>query len=336
MTLYLDISRELAGRVVAGELEPGAELPSIRRLAEQRHTTASTVSRSYRHLAQTGVIAQSDRRRARIAPYAQLAARRLLGTERDFRLAGSDDPALDVVLRETGRAVIVVGTRGSFQGLAALWRGTADGAAIHLLHHSGVYNAPYAAALLRGRQPSLIHLWRREQGLLVPPGNPREITGARDLRRARVAKREFGAGTRVLLDRVLQDANIAPESVPGPETTSHLEVALAVASGVVDVGLGVRAAATALELDFIPLVWEEYDIALPGDALGAAQPLVTALRTPAVRRSITQLGGYDTARAGEITALADSAASGDVRAGQPKVPRAPTKRGGRARRPVQK
>lgn len=305
MTRYLDICREIAARVVAGELGVGAELPSIRELADQQHTTASTVGRSYRHLAELGVITQSDRRRARIAADGALAARSLLTTERDFRLAGSDDPALDLVLREAGRAVVTVGTRGSFQGLTALWRGTADGAAIHLLHPSGVYNAPYASALLRGRQPTLIHLWRREQGLLLPPGNPNNITTVADLRDARVAKREFGAGTRVLLDRMLIDAGIQPHSVPGPESDSHLEVALAVASGVADAGLGVRAAAAALDLDFVPLVWERYDIALAADALGAAEPLITALRALTVRRDIGQLGGYDTKHAGQIKTLPD-------------------------------
>jgi molybdate-binding protein len=307
VTRYLDICREVGARVLSGELPAGAELPSIRELARQQDTTATTVSRAYRHLAHAGVIAQGDRRRARIAPDGALAARRLLGAERDFRLAGSDDPALDLVLREAGRSIVRVGTTGSFQGLAALWRGTADGAAIHLLHRSGVYNAPYASALLRGRQPTLIHLWRREQGLLVPPGNPSRITTASDLRDVRVAKREFGAGTRVLLDRMLSDAGIAPHSVPGPESASHLEVALAIASGVADAGLGLRAAAAALDLDFIPLVWEQYDIALPADALDGAQPLIFSLRSPAIRRSINQLGGYDTKRAGAITTLPDPA-----------------------------
>jgi hypothetical protein len=150
-----------------------------------------------------------------------------------------------------------------------VWRGTADGAAIHLLHRSGVYNAPYARALLRGRQPTLIHLWRREQGLLV------------------------GAGTRVLLDRMLIDAGIQPHSVQGTESDSHLEVALAVASGVADAGLGVRAAAAALDLNFVPLVSEQYDIALPADALG----------------------GYDTRHAGQIKTLPDP---------PPRCPHAPT------------
>ncbi len=300
MTRYLDVSSEIARRVEAGELEPGSELPSIRSLAQQRAMTSSTVSRAYRHLAQAGVITHSERRRARIAPDGVIAARHLLGAEREFRLAGSDDPALDVVLREAGRAVITGGSRGSFQGLTALWRGNADGAAIHLLHRSGAYNTPFARALLRGRQPTLIHLWRREQGLLVPHGNPLELAAPGDLRALRVAKREFGAGTCVLLDRLLDDHGIAGHTVPGPEAGSHLEVALAVASGVADAGLGVRAAAIALDLDFIPLVWEQYDIVLPGDVLGLAAPLITALRDPAIHTSITELGGYDVTLAGTI------------------------------------
>jgi molybdate-binding protein len=305
VTRYLDIAHAIAARVDKGELAPGAELPSVRDLARHHQTTASTTNRAYRHLADAGVISLSGRRRARIEPDGRLAARRLLRTEREFRLAGSDDPALDIVVRQAGGAITTVGTRGSFQGLTALWRGTADGAAIHLLHHSGTYNAPYAAALLRRREPTLIHLWRREQGLLVPPGNPDNITHASDLRNVRVAKREFGAGTRVLLDRMLRDSGVRPDSVPGPETTSHLEVALAVAAGVAAAGVGLRAAASALDLDFIPLVWEEYDVVLPGSALSAAEPLITTLRDPAIRRTIDDLGGYDTAGAGEIQRIPD-------------------------------
>lgn len=303
MTRYLDVSSDIARLVDAGELPVGAELPSVRVLAAERDTTPSTISRAYRHLAQAGVITQSERRRATVATDAAFAARRLLGSERPFRLGGSDDPALDLVLRRAGRSVVVVGTRGSFQGLTALWRGTVDGAAIHLLHRSGVYNSPFARALLRGREPSLIHLWRREQGLLVPPGNPRGIAGPGDLRTLLVAKREFGTGTRVLLDRLLADAHILPTVVLGPVAGSHLEVALAVASGVADAGLGVRSAAAALDLNFVPLVWEDYDIALSADSLGAAGPLIDALRDGYVRSSIAELGGYDVDLTGTIETL---------------------------------
>ncbi|MGH3673411.1 MAG: substrate-binding domain-containing protein, partial [Pseudonocardiaceae bacterium] len=77
----------------------------------------------------------------------------------------------------------------------------------------------------------------------------------------------------------------------------------AVASGVTDVGLGVRAAANDLDLDFIAVAWECYDIALAEDALGAARPLITALRDPAVQASILAFGGYDLARAGTVELL---------------------------------
>ncbi len=222
----------------------------------------------------------ADRRRARVAAGGDIAARRLLGGPAALRLAGSDDPGLDVVLRHAGAAVATVGARGSFHGLTRIWRGTADAAAIHLRHRSGTHNSPFARTLLRGRQPAIIHLWRREQGLLTPEGNPGHVRGPADLRPLRVARRSFGTGTRVLLDRLLTDAGIPPASVTGPDAGSHLEVAMTVASGQADTGLGVRAAATALDLGFVPVTWEEFDIVLSGAALPAAEPLIAALRDP--------------------------------------------------------
>jgi len=303
MTEYLDVSTEIARRVRAGELGSGAELWSVREHARRRGITASTINRAYRCLAEHKVIVLGDRRRARIAPDGALAAARFLEPDRVFRLAGSDDPALQIVLGHVRRHVATVGTRGSFHGVRTLARGDADGAAIHLLHRNGTYNAPFARALLRGHGPTLIHLWRREQGLLVAHGNPANITTPADLRGCRVAKREHGTGTRVLLDRLLTAAGIPPDDVPGPELGSHLEIALAVASGIADAGLGVRAAATDLDLDFVSLTWEHYDIALAADALDAAAPLITALREPEVGAAITALGGYDVIRPGTVEPL---------------------------------
>lgn len=303
MTRYRDICAELAGRIGAGDLAEGAELPGVRELALRYGTTASTIGRAVRTLSDAGVIVTADRRRTRVAFGGALAARRFLHGERVFRLAGSDDPALDVVIRALGRAVQSIGTEGSFGGLRAVRQGRADGAAVHLLHHGGRYNAPFAQGLLRGLRPHLVHLWRREQGLLVPPGNPRGLASAADLAGLRIAKRRFGTGTRVLLDRLLLGAGHDPDAVAGPETGSHLETALSVASGVVDAGLGVRSAARDLDLDFVPLASEEYDVVLPGNALDAAAPLVAALRDPATRAAVTALGGYDTSRAGDVEDL---------------------------------
>ena len=306
MVTYLRVSDDIAGRVAAGTLAEGDELPSVREAARQYGATTTTVARAYRRLAGAGVIDAADRRRSRVAAGGRTAARRLLSQAAGavLRLAGSDDPALDLVLREAGDGqVVTTGARGSFHGLTRIWRGTADAAAIHLPHRSGHGNSPFARSLLRGRQPAIIHLWRREQGLLVPAGNPGRVTGPASLRGLRIARRPFGTGTRVLLDRLLADAGIPPASVAGPDAASHLEVAMTIAAGQADAGLGVRAAATALDLGFVPVTWEDFDIVLGGDALPAAEPLITALRDPHVQSAVNSLGGYDLSRAGAVQLL---------------------------------
>ena len=304
MARYLQVSSDIAESIASGKLAAGDELPSIREAARRYDTTATTIGRAYRHLADAGVIDVAARRRSRVAAGGGIAAGRLLGGHAALRLAGSDDPGLDVVLRCAGASVVTVGARGSFHGLTRIWRGTADAAAIHLRHRSGAHNSPFARALLRGRQPAIIHLWRREQGLLTPEGNPGHISSPGDLRALRVARRQFGTGTRVLLDRLLTDAGILPASVTGPEAASHLEVAMTVASGQADAGLGVRAAATALDLGFVPVIWEDFDVVLSAAALPAAEPLIAALRDPHMQSSVCSLGGYDLSRAGTVQLLA--------------------------------
>jgi molybdate-binding protein len=258
MARYLQVSQEIASNIESGLLGPGDELPSIRDAADRYKTTGSTIARAYRYLADAGVIDVADRRRSRVAAGGDVAAGRLLGGRPVLRLAGSDDPGLDIVLRHSGACIVTVGARGSFHGLTRIWRGTADAAAIHLRHRSGGHNSPFARTLLRGRRPAIIHLWRREQGWLTPAGNPDRITDPADLRALRIAQRPFGTGTRVLMDRLLTQAGIVPASVTGPVAASHLEVAMSVASGQADTGLAVRAAATALDLGFVPVAWDDF------------------------------------------------------------------------------
>ncbi len=187
-----------------------------------------------------------------------------------------------------------VGARGSFGGLAALWQGRADAATLHLRHRDGTYNAPFAAGVLAGRRPVLVHLWRREQGIIVAPGNPDGVEGLPDLGRCAVALRPEGTGTRVLLERLMREAGLEPLSLRGPKVASHLEAALSVASGSADAAIGLRAAAEAVGLDFVPLVWEPYELALPEDALGVAAELLDALSTA------PQLPGFDLGDAGAV------------------------------------
>jgi molybdate-binding protein len=301
---YHDLTAKLAARIAEGDLAPGVALPSVRELAAAEKTTASTVARSYRELADGGAIVVEARRAARVSAGGALAARAILRQGAMFRLAGSDDPALSLLIADVREAVAPVGASGSYRGLAALWSGGADGASLHLRHRTGEYNTPFARGVLAGREPVLVHLWRREQGLVVPPGNPRGVESIRDLAALRLVRRPAGTGTRTLLDRLLLDAGLEPETISGPTVELHLDVALAVATGEADTGLGLRSAATPLGLDFVPLSWEPFQVATTRGQSGGLTALLDALAAPAMAERIVALGGYDLAGAGEVIEVA--------------------------------
>ena len=299
MSRYNDLTVKLAERIATGQLAPGTSLPSTRALAVAEHTTANTVARAYRVLAEAGAIVREPRRAARVAPRGVLAARVLLREGETFRLAGSDDPVLNMLLSTAGDSVVQVGATGSYRGLGALASGRADGAAMHLRHRDGEYNAPFARGVLAGRDGVLVHLWRREQGLLIPPDRtgPASI---HELAGRRVARRAPGTGTSVLLDRLLLDERIDPDTLSGPTVELHLDVAVAVGTGEADAGLGVRSAAAAMGLDFIPLIWEPFQIATTRADSGGLAPLLALLADEATAERVAALGGYDIAGAGEL------------------------------------
>jgi molybdate-binding protein len=134
----------------------------------------------------------------------------------------------------------------------------------------------------------------------VPPGNPRGVEGIADLAPLRVVRRPVGTGTRTLLDRLLLDGGIEPDTISGATVDLHLDVALAVATGEADAGLGLRSAATPLGLDFVPLSWEPFQVATTRAEYSGLRPVVDALADPVVAERIVALGGYDVAGAGEI------------------------------------
>lgn len=302
MTSARDLSRLLAERVASGQLAPGEALPSHRTLAAELGVSPATVARAYALLVSAGVVGTEQRRLGRVTADAELAALRLLRGGLPYRLAGSDDPALDLLVQACSGAVEVVTARGSIDGFTALWKGHADGAAVHLLHRNGAYNAPYAASLLAGRDPVLVHLWRREQGIVVAAGNPLGIATVADLAGVRLARRRPGTGTRVLEERLLRDAGVEVDA-GAFDVSGHFDVGFAVAAGLADAGVAVRAAAQTLGLGFVALAWEPFEIATTARVLGGVEPILVALRRPDLRRRISELGGYDLAEAERVTYL---------------------------------
>jgi molybdate-binding protein len=293
MPRYLDVLEQLLHDIAGGAIPVGAPVPSVRVLARREGIAPTTAARVHAELGRHGVTAGAPRRRSVVAPGGAERARRVLKGGRVLRLAGSDDPLLDRLLADPLDVERVPG-RGSFAGLSALWAGTADAATLHLRHRDGTYNAPFVQSVLGDRRPEIVPLWRREQGLLVPAGNPRGIEGVASLDRHTLALRAPGTGTRALLERLVAEADGDPAALRGGVHDSHLEVGMAVASGSADAGVATRAAATALGLDFIPLAWEPFELALPADARALAEPLIAAVRARAGALA-APLGGYEIA-----------------------------------------
>lgn len=197
---------------------------------------------------------------------------------------------------------------GSMAGLMALKRGETHIAPTHLLdEETGIYNISYLNKLFPEREMALIKGVKRIQGIIVQKGNPKGIEGISDLTRVSYVNRQRGAGTRVLLDYQLKQAEIAPEEIDGydKEAATHMAVAALVKSGGADAGMGIYSAAHAMGLDFIPVGEEEYDFAIEKKhlELKEIQVFIEALRSPEFRQKAEEAGGYDLSRTGEICLL---------------------------------
>ena len=226
---------------------------------------------------------------------------------------GSHDMTLDLLgsllHRQNAALSLASSNVGSLGGLQALRREEAHLAGSHLLDEdTGEYNIPYIRRVLGEREVVVVNLAYRDQGLIVPRGNPDNILSLSDLAREGVSfvNRQRGSGTRLLLDYELKQAGISSESIKGYDRDeyTHTGVAAAVASGTASVGLGILAAARALDLDFVPLLKERYDLVIPRRYYESEllQPLLEIIRGSEFKEQVTALGGYDTSQTGQVMA----------------------------------
>src|SRR5260221_1701010 len=229
--------------------------------------------------------------------------------EKTILAIGSHDLTLDLIAQFLAQhdrrlASANVGSQG---GLIALLRGEAHLAGSHLLNpETGEYNISYIRQYMPNIPVKVVALVGREQGLIVKNGNPKRIKSLRDLSKPQVqfVNRQRGAGTRVLLDYHLNLMTIPQSSIVGysQEEYTHLGVAAAVASGRADCGLGIAAAAQALDLDFGRLFQERYDLVIPKQfaETDLLAPLFGLLADSAFQKAVSQLTGYDVSVMGTI------------------------------------
>lgn len=225
---------------------------------------------------------------------------------------GSHDNTLDILAntlkKKYPRFSLSSAHVGSMGGLIALKRKEAHIAGTHLLdEETGEYNVPFIKKLLKDMKIVLVNLVYREQGLLVLKGNPKNINGFHDLIRNDVVfiNRQAGSGTRLLTDKCLKELSINPKDVNGyeHEEYTHMGVASAVLTGVADTGLAILASARALNLEFIPVAKERYDIVIPAEFYETEmlQHLLKIIQEDSeFRNMVLSLGGYDISDMGKI------------------------------------
>lgn len=231
--------------------------------------------------------------------------------ERILVCVGSHDNILDLLaneLRGLEEPLSLSSAHvGSMGGLQALEEGSAHLAGSHLFHpESGDYNFPFIRQIISQEEVRVINLAIRHQGLMVQKGNPLGIKSVQDLTRqdVRFINRQKGSGTRILLEDLLRRREISRQRIHGfdQEEFTHMAVAANVQSGAADCGMGIYAAAKALDLDFVPVARERYDLVIPRSLEDEEKirTLLQVIRQDAFQEKVRGLGGYETELTGRI------------------------------------
>ncbi|MBN2319434.1 MAG: helix-turn-helix domain-containing protein [Acidobacteria bacterium] len=231
-------------------------------------------------------------------------------------IAGSNDLALELMAKNATiqhpRYTFSISNVGSLAGLIALQNGNCHIAASHLLDlETGEYNSSFIKKHFPELKITALNLSHREQGLIVKKGNPLGISTLKDLTNKKVTyiNRQEGSGTRVLLDYRLKEDAIDPADIPGYSRIAytHMEVALEIFSGSADAGLGIFAVARQLDLDFIPLTTERFDLIIPKTSFASktVKALRNVLGNEEFKANMSQMGGYDARDTGKIVFESD-------------------------------
>jgi len=225
-------------------------------------------------------------------------------------IAGSNDILLEKALsifnsRHSGH-LAVFGNLGSVGGISALRRSLCHMATSHLLQENGhEYNFDFLQRQFES-MPVVVNFCKRDQGLLLQKGNPRNITAMKDLGEPgiRIVNRSLATGTRLLFDRELKRAGIAGERLAGydREVNRHMDVGLEILGGRADAGPGIRPVASLLGLAFMPLRQERYDLLVTRERFfdQGIQYFLSLLHEKAFVRAAEQLEGYDVSKSGQM------------------------------------
>ncbi len=223
---------------------------------------------------------------------------------------GSHDISIDFladIMQKRHNTRLISANVGSMGGIMSLMKNECHFAGMHLLDiNSGDYNTSYLQKYLGNKSWILLNLLYREQGLIVKKGNPLDIQDINDLSHhtLRYINRQKGAGTRVLFDYLLNSNGISPDSINGynREEYTHLAVAAAVKNDAADCALGIYGSAKALNLDFIPISEERYDLCILTDLMDGESLalLMETIGGSEFKDRVTAFGGYSFRSTGKV------------------------------------
>jgi putative molybdopterin biosynthesis protein len=225
-------------------------------------------------------------------------------------ISGSNDILLDRTIslfnRSNDEHMVVFGNLGSFGGILALRRNLCHISTTHLLQEDDEdYNFQFADQELDQR-PGVVNFCKREQGIILAKGNPKEIHDISGLARqdVKIVNRPLGTGTRLLFDREIRKVGIEGGQINGydREFYWHLDVGVEILSGRADAGPGIRSVAGLLGLDFMPLRWERFDLLIHKGQFfeKGIQTFLGLLQDDAFRAVAEGLDGYDLSLCGKI------------------------------------
>ena len=220
-------------------------------------------------------------------------------------VGGSQDDLLEWSLRQAGSGLASL-TEGTGGGVARLMRGEVAAAAIHFHNNAADPNVDAVRAMPRLHDAVLVGFTRREQGLLLPPGNPRSLNSLDDVLEsgAKIAARQAGAGARMLLDVLVASAGASQKQLNRlePPCLTGPDLAAAIRTGRADCGIATRAAARGAGLEFVSLVWENFDLLMRQRTYfqPSIQALIRVMAQDSFARRAAELTGYDASPAGQV------------------------------------
>jgi excisionase family DNA binding protein len=235
----------------------------------------------------------------------------MLAAEPPAIIGGSQDDLLEWSMRESGSGLASL-SEGTMRGVDRLLRGEVIATAIHFhgealsANSAGDANVAAVRSMPGLHDAVLVGMTRREQGLLLAPGNPKRLQSLSDVLTsgARMAVRQTGAGAQMLLESLLARAGASPKDLRrlDPPCLTGPDLAAVIRAGNADCGIATRAAARSAGLDFVPLLWESFDLLTRQRSFfrPSMQALLAFFRDKRLAQRAAELTGYDPAPAGQI------------------------------------